>query len=207
MKFTKGINRVMLKCGNNSGPWAFAISMTVAGDYAFLKGPAPGAFDADAYRNAATKGKGTPDKGKVIFADLKGLACAKCHAVGGQGGAVGPDLTGIAAKYPREELITSILYPSAKISSGYEPVIVATTSGQVLTGILKSETPDAIEIEDADARRITIAKPDVEDRRKSDVSLMPTGLAAGITPEDFADLIAYLESLKEPAAIKPVGDR
>lgn len=207
VRLKKGTNRVMLKCGNNSGPWAFAVAYTFPAEYAFLKGPAPGAFDADAYRNVATKGQGNAERGRAIFADLKGLACVKCHVVAGQGGAVGPDLTGIAARYPREELITSILFPSAKISSGYEPVIIATTSGQTLTGILKAETPEGIEIEDADAKRIKIGIGDIEERRKADVSLMPTGLAAGISTGDFADLIAYLETLKEPAPAKPSEGR
>ena len=115
----------------------------------------------------------------------------------GQGGLVGPELTSVGAKYPKEELIASVLYPSAKISSGYEPVLVATTDGKIITGIIKGETPDAIEIEDADAKRQKIAKADIDERKRSDISIMPNGLAEGLTPQDFADLIAYLETLKD----------
>ena len=98
-----------------------------------------------------------------------------------------------------------MLYPSSKISSGYEPVVIATADGKVLTGILKSETGDAIEIEDVDAKRIKIAKADVDDRKKSDVSLMPNGLAEGLSKQDFADLIAYLETLKDGQAARDGG--
>jgi putative heme-binding domain-containing protein len=88
------------------------------------------------------------------------------------------------------------LYPSAKISAGYEPSIFALTDGRVLSGIVRTETPDAIEIDDADAKRVRIVQDQVEDRKRSAVSLMPSGLAQGVSPQDFADLIAYLETLK-----------
>ena len=167
---------------------------------AFLAGLTGGGFDSDAYRALALKGQGKADHGRELFNDLKGVACAKCHVVAGKGGAVGPDLSGVAAKYPRDELIASVLYPSARISSGYEPVVVATADGRVLSGLVKAETADALEIEDADAQRIRIVKTDIEERKASDVSLMPNGLVEGLAAADFADLIAYLETLKDVAA-------
>jgi putative heme-binding domain-containing protein len=116
--------------------------------------------------------------------------------VGKEGGTVGPELSSIASKYPRDELIASVLYPSAKISSGYEPTALALDDGRVLTGIVRNETADALEIQDADAKTIRIPKDQVEARKRSDVSLMPIGLAQGLSTQDFADLIAYLETLK-----------
>jgi putative membrane-bound dehydrogenase-like protein len=198
----KGVNRLLVKCGNRGGGWQFSVAVSGDSELAFLRGPAPGAFDPETYRSFAMKAKGEVDHGKALFSDLKGLACIKCHVVGGQGGTVGPELASVGAKYPKDELIQSVLYPSSKISSGYEPVVIATSDGKVLTGILKSETGDALEIEDVDAKRIKIAKDDVDDRKKSDVSLMPNGLAEGLSKQDFADLIAYLETLKE---VKPPG--
>lgn len=198
VKLTKGVNRVLIRCGNHGGPWAFSVALSTASDYAFLKGPSAGAFDPEAFRQAALKVPGKPEHGRVLFEDLKGLACIKCHSVGKQGGMVGPELSSVGAKYSRDELIASVLFPSAKISSGYEPVILATSDGKVLTGIVKSDGDDAVEIEDADAKRIRIPKDSVDDRKRSDVSLMPSGLAEGLTPQDFADLIAYLQTLKDP---------
>ncbi|HEX3449703.1 MAG TPA: hypothetical protein VHS97_15720, partial [Isosphaeraceae bacterium] len=63
-------------------------------------------------------------------------------------------------------------------------------------GIVRNETPDAVEIQDADAKLVRLAKDQIEERKRSDVSLMPNGLAQGLSPQDFADLIAYLETLK-----------
>lgn len=204
---SKGVNRVLVKCGNRGGGWQFGLAIAAPSDYAFLQGPAPGAFDPEAYRKFAQSAEGQAERGKSLFADLKGLACVKCHAVGGQGGAVGPELTSVGAKYPKDELISAVLYPSSKISSGYEPVVIATADGKVVTGIVKGETAESVEVEDVDAKRIKIAKSEIDERKRSDVSLMPNGLAEGLTRQDFADLIAYLGTLKdkEIGAKKPAS--
>jgi putative membrane-bound dehydrogenase-like protein len=192
----KGTNRVLIRSGNRGGPWAYAVAVTAPDDYAFLKAPSGAGFNPDAYRAFALKAQGNADHGRKLFSDLKGLACIKCHSVGKEGGAVGPELSSIASKYPRDELIASVLYPSAKISSGYEPIALALVDGRVLTGIVRNETPEAVEIQDADARTIRIKKDQIEERKRSDVSLMPSGLAQGLSTQDFVDLIAYLETLK-----------
>ena len=193
----KGKNQIVIKCGNNGGGYQFSLAISYASDYTFLQGPAPGTFDAEAFRRFAQSRKGQPERGRALFSDLKGLACIKCHSVGGQGGAVGPELTSVGAKYPKDEIITAVLYPSSKISSGYEPVVISLVDGRVVTGIIKGETGNEIEIEDADAKRLKFAKDEIDDRKKSDVSLMPNGLAEGLSREDFTDLVSYLETLKE----------
>jgi putative membrane-bound dehydrogenase-like protein len=197
VELREGPNQVIVRCGNSGGGWQFAVATARPTEYAFLKAPAPDAFNPDAYRDFAVKMRGDVVRGQALFADPKGLACLKCHVVAGQGGTVGPDLTGIGTRYGKAELIESVLYPSAKIFSGYEPVVLAVSDGRVLTGILKADTPEFVEIEDAEAKRIKVAKADVEERKVSDVSIMPNGLAEGLTKQDFADLIAYIESLRE----------
>jgi putative membrane-bound dehydrogenase-like protein len=192
----QGTNRILVLCGNRGGPWLFAVALTSAADFAFLKAPARESFNPETYRALAKKGQGSAARGRELFSDLKGLACIKCHAVGKIGGAVGPELSSVGAKYPRDELIASVLYPSSKISSGFEPTTFAMVDGRVQTGIIRGETADAVEILDSDAKLVRIAKDQIEDRKRSEVSLMPNGLAEGLSPRDFADLIAYLETLK-----------
>lgn len=192
-----GVNRILVKCGNRGGGWQFAVAASKPGEYAFLNSAASPAFDPEAYRQFAVKTRGSADRGKTLFADVKGLACVKCHAVKGQGGTVGPDLSDLGVKYPKDEIIASVLYPSAKIFSGYEPVAVALSDGRVVTGIVKAETPDSLEIVDAEAKTIKVAKSDIEEKKVSNVSLMPNGLAEGLSKADFADLISYLETLKD----------
>ena len=204
IELVEGTNRFLVECGNSGGGWQYAVELSGQPDYSFLQGPASGSFDSDAFAKHAVENKGDLLKGQALFNDLKGLACIKCHKVGKEGGDVGPDLSGIGAKYPRPQMIESILYPSAQIFSGYEPVVIATTDGQLLTGILKKDDGETVVIQDAESRTITFKKSDIEERRVSDVSLMPTGLAEGLTKEDFADLIGYLETLKE-AAPAPAG--
>jgi putative heme-binding domain-containing protein len=212
----RGLNRIVIRCGNRGGEWQFAVAVTEPHDFAFLKAPSGDAFNPESYRAVALKGQGSPEKGRRLFHDLKGLACIKCHAVGKEGGFVGPELSNVGAKYPRDELIAAVLYPSAKISQGYEPTSFALADGRVLTGIVRNQSAsfveiqdsDAkliriardriVEIQDSDAKLIRIARDRIEAQKPSGVSLMPSGLAQGLTAEDFADLIAYLESLKGP---------
>jgi putative membrane-bound dehydrogenase-like protein len=198
----KGANRILIRCGNRGGPWQFALALTAPADYAFLKAPAGKAFNPETYRARAQTGNGTAARGRALFGDAKGLACSKCHSVGKEGGLVGPELSSVGAKYPRDELIASVLYPSAKISSGFESTTFALADGRVLTGIVRNETPDLVEIQDAEAKLIRIAKADIDARKRSDISLMPNGLAEGLSLDDFADLIAYLETLKNTTELK-----
>jgi putative heme-binding domain-containing protein len=197
----RGINRILVRCGNRAGAWRFAVAVTRPADYAFLKGPndAGNAFDPEVYRRLALEEKGRADRGRELFHDPKGIGCIKCHAVAGQGGTVGPELSTIGTKYSRDELIQSVLFPSARISSGYEATIVATSDGRVLTGLVKSETPQTLELIDASATRLNITKSDIEDRKPANLSVMPNGLAERLSAQDFADLIAYLQALKEGA--------
>jgi putative membrane-bound dehydrogenase-like protein len=192
----KGANRILIRCGNRGGPWQFSVAIMDSADHAFLKAPAGDAFDPEAYRAVALKGQGRASRGQQLFSDLKGLACVKCHAVGKDGGAVGPELSTVGTKYPRDELIASVLYPSAKISSGFEPTTFALADGRVVTGIVRNESDAAVEVQDVEAKLVRLAKDQIDERKRSNVSLMPNGLAKGLSPQDFADLIAYLETLK-----------
>ncbi len=143
---------------------------------------------------------GDAKRGEAIFFDPKGVGCAQCHSAAGRGtAAIGPDLTGLAAKYDRAEIIRSVLDPSNRIATGYQPVIVATRDGKVETGVVRSETDSSLELADSDARITRIPKADIEVRRVGNVSVMPVKLVEALSPSDFADLISFLMSLKNPA--------
>ncbi len=202
VRLDKGKNRLLVQCGNSSGPWEFSVAVSGESDrYAFLKG-AGGKLDLEAFRDYARKNTGDAARGAKLFADLKGLACAKCHAVSGQGGQVGPDLAGIALKYKREDLMTSVLEPSKVIAQGYETIVISTTKGKTISGVFKGETADAVNLADAEGKAISVAKKDIDERAFSPISMMPNGLNEGMTLHDFADVIAYLEARREEAAPK-----
>ncbi len=173
---------------NDGGAWECSVAVTQLGRVRLPPGAGRRGLQPRQAPGGRLAGGGKADHGKALFADLKGLACVKCHAVEGREGAIGPNLSGIAAHVPPDELITSILAPSARIFSGYETAVVATADGRVLTGLIKSDTADGLEIEDADGKRIKLAPADVEERKTSDLSLMPSGIVEGISADDFADL-------------------
>src|SRR5262249_20062058 len=129
--------------------------------------------------------------------------CASCHKVHGQGGDVGPDLSQVGGKFDRTHLIESILDPSAEILQGYQATILTTKSGRVFTGIVQSESAAAITLRDAEGKHITTALRHIESSTVSKTSLMPAGLADGMTPAEFTDLIAYLASLRTGRAPTP----
>jgi putative membrane-bound dehydrogenase-like protein len=197
VKLHAGKNRLLVKCSNSGGPWDFSVAVTAEVDrYDFLKGAAQ-KFDLGAFRSFAAKNAGNAERGAKLFLDTKGLACVKCHAVAGQGGHVGPDLAGIALRYQRDDLVTSILEPSKAIAQGYETVVVTTTKGVTLTGVFKGESGESVNLMDAEGKAHRIAKKDIEERAFSPVSTMPNGLSDGMTPQDFADIVAFLEARRE----------
>jgi putative heme-binding domain-containing protein len=141
---------------------------------------------------------GNAAHGRKLFNDEQRLACAKCHSVDGSGGKAGPDLLAVGDKFPRRELIRAVLEPSAEIAIGYGTTIVDTKSGEEFQGIVKQSTAEALELIGADGKRVRIAARDVKEQRGTTVSLMPEGLQAGLSRQEFADLIEYLVSLKQP---------
>ncbi|HET6408317.1 MAG TPA: c-type cytochrome, partial [Chthoniobacteraceae bacterium] len=142
---------------------------------------------------------GDAKHGEKLFFDQAagmGAICATCHMVKGKGGQIGPDLSTVGANYKRPDLIVSLFEPSKTIALGFEQVMLETNSGEVVTGSLRSETGDALTIADATGQSRAVKKSDVKKKTDLHISLMPPGLTQGLKPQEFADLLAYLESLK-----------
>lgn len=196
-----GSNHVYVLSGNQSGPWSFSVQVGRRDPaYAFLYEDVPAQLDPAAYADFAKSNPGSAERGRELFFDKQGLACVKCHAVGGEGAKVGPDLGGVGGRYPRDELVRSILEPSSRVLSSYQVVVVATTTGDVIQGIEKSATSESLELLTAEGKAVVLATADIDSKTKSAVSLMPNGLKDGMSLADFADIVAYLESLKESTA-------
>jgi putative heme-binding domain-containing protein len=146
----------------------------------------------------ALQHSGDARRGQRVFADEAKAACVKCHATDGRTVKAGPDLSAIGDKFPRPELIHSILEPSSAVAVGYGTTIVSTKDEEEYQGVIKQATDSWIELVGGDGRPVRVALSDIKDQRTSNVSLMPEGLEAALTPQEFADLIAYLESLHQP---------
>ncbi len=140
---------------------------------------------------------GNAEAGRRVFFNANSAGCFKCHTVGGRGGQVGPDLTVIARTMDRQKLAESILEPSKEISPQFTTWAVETTSGKVLTGMLLGEEVNGdLRLGDNTGKIFFVPFKDIETRQPLKTSTMPEKLHEQLTPSEFRDLIAYLETLK-----------
>ena len=142
-------------------------------------------------------GKGDPKIGKQIFVHAK---CVNCHRFKGQGTWVGPDLTSIARRFNRHDILGSIIRPSEVISEKYQSLQVVTKDGQSYVGqvamgidyrdpVLRLATDPANPLE-----TIEISKERIALQKRSDVSWMPKGLLDTFSRDDILNLLAYLQN-------------
>ena len=198
VKLAKGTNRLLVRSRQGIGAWTFSVQLSNLSEPIFAAKPRPSGIEA--LRSFALNHSGDARKGEELFFDARGLNCARCHSAGGRGAAsAGPDLTGLALRYDKVEIVRSVLEPSNRIATGYRPAVVARKDGTIVTGLVRGETDSHVELVDAEVRLARIPKAEIADRRVGDVSTMPAGLADGLAPVDFADLVAYLMSLRAPA--------
>ena len=144
---------------------------------------------------------GDAEHGRSVFFEAGETQCAACHRVQGRGQWVGPDLSTIGTKYGRDGLLTSILSPSAAIGYNFRSDIVALLDGRIVTGLPVEETAARLVLKTAEGQRITVDPAEIDQKRSSDVSLMPEGLAQQLTDDQIVDLLAFLETLKRPVSI------
>lgn len=136
---------------------------------------------------ATTQEDGDAAAGKLIFK----RECSKCHIHSGEGAKIGPDLTGMSV-HPKTQLLTEILDPNRSVESNYRTYMVATMDGRVISGLLASESRTAIEIIDAEGKKQSILREDIDELQGTPQSLMPVGFEKQIKPDEMADLLAFL---------------
>ncbi len=133
-------------------------------------------------------------RGKAMF---DAGMCSRCHKFGRQGQPIGPELTAVAARFGRRDLLESILSPSKAIDEKYRALIVETADGRTITGTLTGGDNEAIQLA-ADPltpdRTTRVPKQDIAAQQFSLVSPMPAGTLNTLTKEEILDLLAYLES-------------
>ncbi len=151
-----------------------------------------------AYVDFAMQNQGNAAKGRELFASEQKALCAMCHSVDGTSSKAGPDLSFVGEKFPRRELIRTILEPSASIAVGYGTTVVETKAGETFLGVIKQSTDAWLELKSVHGEPVRIAKSEIKEQSTSEISLMPEGLATAMTHQEFADLVAYLESLRQP---------
>jgi len=139
---------------------------------------------------------GDPESGRKVFHETAGGLCARCHRSTAGGADFGPDLTHIAAKYNRGDLLDNILFPSKTIAQGYATYVVKTKSGDVLTGLLVKQTDQEIVLKDATLKETHVPAADLEKMTPQTISAMPDGLLNDLTAQQAADLIGFLQTQK-----------
>ena len=136
-------------------------------------------------------------KGKELFIEAQ---CAACHRYGDLGGMVGPDLTAVATRFKRQDILESSTEPSKVLSEQYMNTAIETKGGQVVVGRIAEETPEKIVIrpKPLEPETVTVLKSEIESRSLSKTSPMPAGLLNMFNKDEILDLLAYLESLGDP---------
>ena len=140
---------------------------------------------------------GSVEGGKLIFTDQR-TACSQCHSVDGTASGIGPDLYAAGDKFARADLAQSILDPSSSIMTGYATTILENRKGERFQGILRSRTDEVLVLGQVGGVDLRIARSEVVKEETGAVSLMPPGLHSQLSPAEFRDLVAYLESLRQP---------
>jgi len=142
-----------------------------------------------------TLSAGDVRRGQLAFHSEK-AACFSCHAIGYRGGNVGPDLTRIGSVRSDRDLLEAIVFPSASLVRSFEPIAVATTEGKVYNGLLRGETADELVLATGVNQESRVPRSQIEEIRPSAVSIMPAGLDQQLTPQELADLVAFLKACK-----------
>jgi putative heme-binding domain-containing protein len=143
--------------------------------------------EAERIKAVIKTGLGDAEKGKIQFM----ARCFVCHKLFGEGGTIGPELTG----YDRTNAdfwLDNMFTPSLEIREGFGAYIVKTKGGQILTGLIDAQDGSGIVIKDMANNKTAVKQADIEKMEASPISLMPEGLTTGMSDADLKDFFAYL---------------
>ncbi|MGH9360306.1 MAG: c-type cytochrome, partial [Thermoanaerobaculia bacterium] len=154
------------------------------------EGEVPEAREADPGEILALRGDAA--RGREIFFRDGAPGCKGCHAAGGRGAAVGPDLSHIGKKYPRTTLLAQLVDPSREVSPEYAAYLLLTTEGEVLSGLLSERSESEVALKDMQGRVRRVPARRVKSLDRQPLSLMPDALLRELTAQEAADLLEYL---------------
>lgn len=143
------------------------------------------------------KATADPVLGEAIYRKTN-LICQTCHALGGAGGKIGPDLSSLGTSSPIDNIIHSVLEPNESIKEGYELQRVVKKDGSAVMGYLAADGASEVVIRNIAGMEEAIPKDQIEAHESVPGSLMPPGLTASLDREEFIDLIGYLSQLGQP---------
>lgn len=138
---------------------------------------------------------GDVERGRELFFQPT-FQCANCHTLHGKGGKIGPDLTQIAGRLNKAQLLENILEPSKQIDPKYLTFVAENTSGQLTTGLLVEKNDKEVVLRPSNGKDVRLSARDVVSLQAQKTSLMPDQLLREATAQQAADLLAFLQSLK-----------
>lgn len=125
--------------------------------------------------------------------DVYAAACSVCHQLNGQGGLVGPQLTGIGTR-GFERLCEDILLPNRNVDRMFWTTVLTLKDGDSVSGLFRREEGQLLVLANAAGAEFTVAKSEVVERKETGVSLMPTNFGEALAVSDFYHLLAFLVS-------------
>jgi len=125
--------------------------------------------------------------------------CAPCHRMFGEGGAIGPELTG-SNRANLEYLLSNVLSPNAEIQDAYKVVVITTRDGRTFSGNLAAENDRQVTLRLVGRDPIAINKADIQSRETTAASMMPTGLFDALSEREVIDLVGYLRTTEQVKA-------
>jgi putative heme-binding domain-containing protein len=141
--------------------------------------------------NEATLARADADSGKAVYQ----RTCGACHMLNGEGGAIGPDLTG-SNRTNVEYLLFNVLNPNGEVQDAYKAVVITTRDGRTFSGTLSGETDRQVTLRVVDRDVVVINKADIQSRETTNVSMMPMGLFDALTDREVIDLVGYLRTVR-----------
>lgn len=141
---------------------------------------------------------GDPSRGKKIFFG-KG-ECSTCHAVSGEGGFIGPDLSGYAASMPSKAVLDAIVKTNRMARPGYKLAAATTREGARVEGVVRNEDNFSVQLQTTDGSFHFLQKSDLQKFEYLDQSLMPTNYSERLTRDELNDLASYLMKAGSPSA-------
>jgi putative heme-binding domain-containing protein len=143
----------------------------------------------DQRARAFSSTKGTAAKGIAVFE----RNCAACHQLDGKGALVGPQLDGVGAR-GAERIMEDIIDPNRNVDGAFRSTLFELKDGEVASGLFRREEGELLIYADTAGKEHSLARKDIKERRQSELSLMPEGLVEAMTPAEFNDLIAFLQT-------------
>jgi len=132
--------------------------------------------------------KANLSNGRALYAKT----CVNCHRLFGEGGDIGPDLTG-SQRTNLDYVLENVLDPSAIVPKEYQVTVVVTKAGRTLSGLVKKESDQALTLQ-LPNEVVVVPKGDIDTRTPTKVSMMPDGLFEQMRLEEVRDLVGYLAS-------------